>query len=755
MKQHFRRLRSSAFARFALSYVLILTIVLACMFAYIFFYVEREVKENTLNSHVNRLSRIAYQHEDYLTTILNSAVQMGLSPDIQPFEFDQSPQKAYELLQQMAPYAVTNSFCDQMFLCFAGEDHLYSPSSSLPLEMFLNLVRYEHVSPEELQAMIRAPGAMTLLPAQRVESTLIDGNAADMVTILAPLGASAASSKGTMIFMLGEHVYRTMFADAIEDINNTYIIHNGKVLISSTDLDVPQDVILSNLSAGSDYHSDAITWNGEKWYLLNLPSSTWDLNYVTLLRASAITQSTRRSMVSATLLVAGLGVVGLLVALLLARRNARPIQEIASMLPCKEGVMDEFSSIQTGIRELSARNTDLITRLERSLPMQRHDFVVQFMKGRYQAREDVVAAAAALGMSIDRPYYAIILHGMQTQGDNQPFDLRKPPFDGIPGTAAFGVELMAIKAHLYLVFSDTRESIVRLAEVIHQQSTERYGHAVVALSDVQTDFADAPSAYLEAATAFDNRFVMDDSQLLSYASISTSIEDILPQARRLTDAIDQALSLRDHARLSGRIDDLLNFLRHTNMSAFAFRLIYNDAIDKLLRRHAVTYASGQSVMAYYDIFTLSSCQSIDDLDQLLRRLCASIIDAPVADATALVAEETPSVISQVADYMRVHFADPELSISAIAEAFEMPTARLSLAFKDEMHMSPLEYLTLLRVERSKELLAATEMSIKEIAAEVGYYDASSFIRRFKQMTGATPLQYRRSKEESNDAHADS
>ena len=127
----------------------------------------------------------------------------------------------------------------------------------------------------------------------------------------------------------------------------------------------------------------------------------------------------------------------------------------------------------------------------------------------------------------------------------------------------------------------------------------------------------------------------------------------------------------------------------------------------------------------------------------------------MADATSLVAEETPSVISQVADYMRVHFADPELSISAIAEAFEMPTARLSLAFKDEMHMSPLEYLTLLRVERSKELLAATEMSIKEIAAEVGYYDASSFIRRFKQMTGATPLQYRRSKEESNDAHADS
>lgn len=755
MKQYFRRLRSSAFIRYALSYLAILSIVLVCMFAYMFFYVEHEVRSRTLNSHVNRLSRIAYQHEDYLTTILNSAVQMGLSPDIQPFVFEESPQQAYDLLQQMAPYAVTNSFCDQIFLCFSGDDYLYSPTSSMSLEMFLKLVVYEHVTADELREMIRQPGAMTILPSQKVESTLIDGNRTDMVTVLAPLGANAASSKGTMLFMLSEHVYRAMFTDAIEDVNNTYILHNGKVLASSTDLDVPQDVILSNLGEGDGYRRSTITWNGEQWYLLNLPSTTWDLNYVTLLRASSITQSARRSMLSLSLLAAGLGAVGFFVALMLAQRNARPIREIASMLPRKDGMMDEFSSIQTGIRELSESNTALITRLERSLPMQRHDFVVQFMKGRYQAREDVVAAAAALGMAIDRPYYAIILHGVQTRGDYQPFDLRRPPFDGIPGIAAFGVELMAIKAHLYLVFADTREAIVQLAEMIHQQSMERNGHAVVALSDVQTDFTAAPGAYLEAATAFDNRFVMDDSRLLSYSSISTSIEDILPQARRLTDSIDQALSLRDHARLSGRIDDLLNFLRHTNMSAFAFRLIYNDVIDKLLRRHAVSQAAGRSMQAYYDIFTLSSCQSIDDLDQLLRRLCASIIDAPAAAPETTHVEETPSVISQVADYMRVHFADPELSISAIAEAFEMPTARLSLAFKDEMHMSPLEYLTLLRVERSKELLAATDMSIKEIAAEVGYYDASSFIRRFKQMTGATPLQYRRSKEDSHDAHADS
>ena len=58
-------------------------------------------------------------------------------------------------------------------------------------------------------------------------------------------------------------------------------------------------------------------------------------------------------------------------------------------------------------------------------------------------------------------------------------------------------------------------------------------------------------------------------------------------------------------------------------------------------------------------------------------------------------------------------------------------------------MPPLEYLTLLRVEHAKELLASTDMTIRDISIQVGYYDSGSFIRRFKQVTGETPLQYRR------------
>ena len=752
MKKLFARFRRSTFARFALSYICLLVLVLLGIFGYMYTYVEREVRDRVLDSHINRLSRIAYQHEDYMNTMLNTALQMGLSPFIEPFDYATEPARAYDLLRQMAPYTVTNSFCDQIFLSFRQDDHIYSSASSMTLDMFTSLLRYNQVSAQELRELIADPGRLTILPAQRVESSLIDGTQVSVVTFLRPLGVSESNSKGTMLFLVKENVYWALFADAIEDANNTYIFHSGQLMASETDFDLPADVIYQQASNLASGESVSFSLKGENWTLLCTGSRDWDMRYVTVLKTADLTGRIWTDLARLVMLLTGLTAVGILVALLLAKRNVQPIREISSMLSQKRESGDELYTIQTGIRELSARNTDLTTRLERSLPMQRHDFLLRFMKGRYTSREDSVREAAAVGLMIDKPYYAVVLSGVQDHND-QPLDLRLPPFDTVEGTLGCGVELVALSAHMYLIFSHRPEQIRQMAELIREVGLERSGHAIVSLSGIQTDFSQAPNAYLEAAAAYENRFVMDDTRLMDYAEISTSIEDILPKARRITDGINQALLMRNRDMLAGKIGELLHFLKHTSMSPFAFRLIYNDVIAALLREHTQALSEKQDVQDFYDIFSLSSCQRVDDLDELLRRLCDSILSAEKKPETDPPVEEQPG-IGQITRYMVDHFTDPELSISAIAEAFNMSTARLSLAFKELTRMSPLEYLTLLRVERSKTLLRDTALSIKEIAAEVGYYDASSFIRRFKQITGVTPLQYRRSKEESG-THADS
>ena len=74
----------------------------------------------------------------------------------------------------------------------------------------------------------------------------------------------------------------------------------------------------------------------------------------------------------------------------------------------------------------------------------------------------------------------------------------------------------------------------------------------------------------------------------------------------------------------------------------------------------------------------------------------------------------------------------------------MSDSRLSTEFKKVYRMTPLEHITRARMQRARRLLLTTDMPVKDIAVECGYYDISGFNRRFKAYTGMTPQQYKQS-----------
>ena len=57
-------------------------------------------------------------------------------------------------------------------------------------------------------------------------------------------------------------------------------------------------------------------------------------------------------------------------------------------------------------------------------------------------------------------------------------------------------------------------------------------------------------------------------------------------------------------------------------------------------------------------------------------------------------------------------------------------------------MPPIRYLRLLRMDRAKNLLESSFLSVKEIAFQVGLNDESHFVRDFKSTYGFSPALYR-------------
>lgn len=84
----------------------------------------------------------------------------------------------------------------------------------------------------------------------------------------------------------------------------------------------------------------------------------------------------------------------------------------------------------------------------------------------------------------------------------------------------------------------------------------------------------------------------------------------------------------------------------------------------------------------------------------------------------------------------------ELSLAEFAQSVNLSVWRLCHIFKSDVGMPPMRFLRLLRMERAKDLLESSFLSVKEIAYRVGLNDESHFVRDFKTTYGSSPALYR-------------
>jgi two-component system response regulator YesN len=85
----------------------------------------------------------------------------------------------------------------------------------------------------------------------------------------------------------------------------------------------------------------------------------------------------------------------------------------------------------------------------------------------------------------------------------------------------------------------------------------------------------------------------------------------------------------------------------------------------------------------------------------------------------------------------------ELSMEDAAEHVGLSPFYFSKLFKQHVGETFIDYVTRLRIDRAKELIAGdADLSLKEVCFEVGYNDPNYFSRVFKKVTGMSPTEYR-------------
>ncbi len=100
-----------------------------------------------------------------------------------------------------------------------------------------------------------------------------------------------------------------------------------------------------------------------------------------------------------------------------------------------------------------------------------------------------------------------------------------------------------------------------------------------------------------------------------------------------------------------------------------------------------------------------------------------------------------TVITDAIRYMEENYAE-KITTKALAEKYGYSSEHFCRKFKEEIWLSPMEYLKTYRLEASTKLLKNRRYTITEVAMHCGFNDANYFTRCFKAHFGISPVKYK-------------
>lgn len=161
----------------------------------------------------------------------------------------------------------------------------------------------------------------------------------------------------------------------------------------------------------------------------------------------------------------------------------------------------------------------------------------------------------------------------------------------------------------------------------------------------------------------------------------------------------------------------------------------NGAVFKLENSQQIyTIMNSTITKLYYD-------QPLDDIELsciVYNTLCSLQAFNEILPTTSSPISDT---ILDVIYYIKANIYD-NYTLNMLANYANLSPYYFSHLFKNETGYSPIEYVTLLKLNLAKTMLKTSSKSISEIAISLGYSSSSSFINAFKSRVGVSPNRFR-------------
>ncbi len=177
------------------------------------------------------------------------------------------------------------------------------------------------------------------------------------------------------------------------------------------------------------------------------------------------------------------------------------------------------------------------------------------------------------------------------------------------------------------------------------------------------------------------------------------------------------------------------------------RLLRDSTRPKKAKDPALILLADCLSLALYDAGLIGRAEVTGYMDQFRRGKTLedvrSILDRTLQNLRRVPDRADDPRIAAIREYILQNYTDPNLDAATIAEAYQISLSTLTRLFKKYNGTGFLEYVHHLRVEHAITLLKTTNLTVSQIAEQVGYTNPATMNRAFKAHANCTPGMIRR------------
>lgn len=389
---------------------------------------------------------------------------------------------------------------------------------------------------------------------------------------------------------------------------------------------------------------------------------------------------------------------------------------------------------------------------QESMPLLRERFLERLVTS-CMKREEIERKCKVFGLSLIGPGYTVL--ALDIDEFHRDFYSDQVAEEELLRFAAYNIlHEIVEKEHGGIVFRTRDDKLVgvvsgdlekieltcqTLAEYA-RYSIEKYLNMTVTLGigRAYNEVQDLPKAFQEALSALDYRFLLGKNRIISIGDMEfgSSLDNLsyIDMEKRLILAIKTGEKAAVTCTLKDWIDDM-------KKAACSMDKCYGKLNKLLVALMNVLVETGfeeVAVLGDHSFMQLYARKTLDDVRLWLEETCLALVELLAEKRTHVSQAQMEAAVA----YIHSHYVDEQLSLQQVCNHIYMSMSYFSALFKTHTGETFVEYVTRYRLDKAKEMLAASQLKTYELAAKVGYSDPQYFSVIFKRRTGMTPKEFR-------------